>query len=229
MMPKRLYACALVMFIFSQPSIASEQALSAVPVPPGSSMQTVTINLLQNGHLLSIGNLDGVTSIDTALQFYREQWQEPLGEGVPGFIEEDAGEWSMISRPNEGWNQVVQLKQGGNKIEGRVSVLRLEPSTNPLAAIAMPGGASLLSSTGADDAGHSSSTFVVFSKSGVRSLSDFYRRHFENDGWSRVSDRKVESSQVMLLQRAGERAEIVVSRVSTGGTLAIINKVLDNG
>lgn len=229
MVPKRLYACVFVLLVFSRASVASEQALSAIPVPPGSELQTVTINLLQNGHLLSIANLEGAASVESVLQFYREQWQEPLGENVPGFIEEEAGEWSVISRPTEEWNQVIQLKQGDSKIEGRVSVLRLEPSTDPLAAIAMPSGASLLSSTGADDVGHSSSTYVVFSKSGIRSMSDFYRRHFEDDGWSRVSDKKVESNQVLLLQRFGERLDIVVSRVSSGGTITIINKVLDNG
>lgn len=228
---KPLYRCVfvLVLMLFTQINIASEQALSAVPVPPDANVQPVSINLLQNGHMLSIAHLETPATIESTLQFYREQWQEPLAENIPGFVEELAGEWSIISRPYDGWNQVVQLRQGSSGVEGRVSVMHLEPSVNALPPVPMPGGASLVSSTGAQDIGHSSNTYVVFSKSGVRSVSDFYRNHFDDEGWSRVSDRLVDSSQVMLLQRAGERAEVVISRVSTGGTLTLINKVIDNG
>lgn len=227
---KLIVLCVSVLaLMFSQHTVASEQALSAVPVPPDANVQPVTLNLLQNGHLLSIASLETNASIESTLQFYREQWQEPLAQNIPGYVEELAGEWSIISRPRDGWNQVVQLRQGESGIEGRVSVMHLTPSGNALPPVPMPSGASLVSSTGAEDIGHSSNTYVVFSTSGMRSVSDFYRNHFDGEGWSRVSDRQVESSQVMLLQRSGERAEIVVSRVSSGGTLTVINKVIDNG
>jgi len=221
---------AFMLPVQSQIVAASEEALSAVLVPEFANTETVAINIIQNGHQLSIANLQTKSSIESVLQFYRDQWKEPLADDVPGFVENTAGNWSIISRPQDGWNQVVQIRQAEGEVEGRISVMELEPAANAPPDIAMPGNASLVSSTGADDIGHKSNTYVIFAESGINSVSRFYRKHFDNDGWSRVSDKNLNNSQVMLLQRAGERVELVVSRLPEGGgSLIVINKVVDDG
>lgn len=220
--------CA-VLLVQPQISAASEKILNAVATPEGVKTETIVLNLIQNGHRISIANLETNQTIESVLEFYREQWKQPLAEGIPGFVEEQAGEWFIISRPNDNWNQVVQMRDTKGGIEGRISVLELTPVSTTAQNIAMPSNASLVSSTAADDVGHNSNTYVIFSESGVNSVADFYRNHFDADGWSRVSDKHLNNAQVMLLQRRGERAELVVSRVSTGGTLTIINKVINDG
>lgn len=223
----------LLIFLLSAQSqfvAASEEVLNAVVVPEFAKTETVAINIIQNGHQLSIANLQSKSSIESILEFYRKQWNEPLAEGVPGFVENTAGDWFIISRPEDGWNQVVQIKEVEGRVDGRISVMELKPATNAPPEIAMPGNASLVSSTGADDVGHKSNTYVIHAESGISSVSRFYRKHFENDGWSRVSDKNVNNSQVMLLQRSGERVELVVSRMPEGGgSLIVINKVVDDG
>ena len=227
-----LLAFLLVFLLLAQSQIvtASEEALSAVAVPEFAKTETVAINIIQNGHQLSIARLQTESSIETVLEFYRNQWSEPLAKDAPGFIEDTAGDWFIISRPQAGWNQVVQVKPAQGEVEGRISVMELEPAANAVPDIAMPGNASLVSSTGADDIGHQSSTYVVFSESGINAVSRFYRKHFDNEGWSRVSDKNMNNAQVMLLQRTGERVELVVSQMPEGsGSLVVINKVLDDG
>jgi len=228
------YSFIFILMLQSQFGVASEAVLNAVPVPESATTETVAINIVQNGHQLSIASLNTEMPIDSVLQFYREQWKEPFSEDVPGFVENTAGDWSIISRPQEGWNQVVQIRPAGggasSGVEGRISVLELEPVSDALPEIAMPGNASLVSSTGADDFGHQSSTYVIHSDSGMNTVSRFYRNHFDNDGWSRVSDQNMNNAQVMLLQRSGERVELVVSRMPDGrGSLVVINKVVDDG
>jgi len=207
---------------------ASEKVLHDVAIPQGAEIKTVALNLVQNGHRMSIANLDTSLSTDAVMQFYREQWKEPLDEGVPGFVENNTGGWSIISRPDNGWNQVVQVRNENGKIDGRISVMELASAPYVLPTLPMPSGASLVTSTGADDVGHSSSTYVVVSTSGVSSLAGFYRRHFDQEGWSRVSDKNINNTIVMLLQKSGERAELVVSRLPNGGSMALVNKVLDD-
>jgi len=222
----------LVFLLLAQSQIvaASEQALNAVVVPEFAKTETVAINIVQNGHQLSIASLQTQSSIESVLEFYRQAWNEPLADNVPGFVENTAGDWSIISHLEAGWNQVVQVRPIDGKVEGRISVMQLEPVDNAAPDIAMPGNASLISSTSADDIGHTSGTYVIVAESGINSVSRFYRKHFDKDGWSRVSDKNMNNSQVMLLQRAGERVELVVSRLSEGGgTLIVINKVLDDG
>ena len=228
---RRCYQRAyLLIVLLSAPYLqASEEALLAVPVPEDATVQNVAIDLVQSGHRLSIANMKTTGSLNTTLEFYRIAWADPLAEDVPGFVENIAGDWSIISRLENGWNQVVQLRDGSEGIEGRISVLELLAVTDTTPAIEMPSNAILVSSTGGQDVGIESMTYVVFSESGVDTVADFYRRHFEGEGWSRVSDRDVQGSQVLLVQREGARAEVVVSHVPNGGTLVVINKVIDNG
>lgn len=221
------FTVLIILALSMQSTLASEEALNAVPLPGNATMEPITLNLVQNGHRLSIANLEPRSSIESVLEFYREQWQEPLSENIPGFVENTAGSWSIISRPRDGWNQVVQLRPASEGVEGRISVMELEPAQSALAEISLPSGSTLVSSTGAQDIGHASSTFVVFSESGVKAVADHYRRDFDNTGWSRVSDKNILNSTVLLMQKEGERAEIVVSSID-GGALAIINKVIDD-
>jgi len=225
-----IYMLIFLFLVQSQMVAASEEALNAVPLPEFIKTETVAINIIQNGHQLSIANLQTNSSIENVLEFYRKQWNEPLADGVPGFVENTAGDWSIISRPKDGWNQVVQVRSTESEVDGRISVMELEPVTDAAPDFAMPGNASLVSSTGAKDIGHKSSTYVIFSESGIDTVSRFYRNHLDNDGWARVSDKNINNSQVMLLQRSGERVELVVSRMPEGGgSLIVINKVVDDG
>ncbi len=228
---RRCYKRAfLLIVLLSAPYIqASEEALLAVPVPEDATVQNVAIDLVQSGHRLSIANMKTKDSLNATLEFYRIVWADPLAEDVPGFVENIAGDWSIISRLENGWNQVVQLREGPDGIEGRISVLEMLAVADTTPAIEIPSNATLISSTSGQDVGIESMTYVVFSESGVDTVAEFYRRFFEGKGWSRVSDRTVQSTQVLLVQREGERAELVVSHVPSGGTLVVINKVIDNG
>lgn len=215
---------------FTAPQVlASTQKLQAVPIPDEARLNVIAVDLIQNGHRLSVASLEQASSIEEALAFYRNVWSAPLEEGIPGYIEESAGDWSIISRPGEGWHQVVQLRDTDTGLEWRISVMEYEPVTGDALNIAMPSGASLLSSTKARDVGTESTTFVVVSRSGVQTVSDFYRRHFDDEGWSRTSDKALADAQVLMVQRQGERAELVVSRTENGGSLIVINKVMDRG
>jgi len=224
----QLVLTAVVFTLFSQSTIANSAVLQSVPLPVNASIETIAVDMIQNGHRISIAKLETTSNIDDTLQFYREQWSAPLAEGVPGFVENNAGDWSIISRLEDGWNQVVQVRPSDQGLEGRISVMNLKPARGGRPQLPMPSGANLLSSTESDDIGHTSNTFVVVARLGVDAVAEFYRRHFDTEGWSRVSDQSLDGSQVMLLQRRGERAEIVVSRLPGSGSLAVVNKVLDD-
>ena len=208
---------------------ASEEALDAIPIPPNSERRIAVINILQNGRRLSIANLTSDASLDEVLGFYKAQWSEPLGENLPGFIVDTAGDWTIISRPTEQWHQVVQLRETESGLAGRISVMELTEKVQKTPVLPMPGNASLFSTTSASDIGTSTTTYTVISKGGVRSMADFYQNHFESEGWANSRSQELGNSRIMLLRKRGARVEIVVSRGGDGTTVAIINQVADHG
>ena len=208
---------------------ASEEALDAIPVPPNTESQIAVINLLQNGLKVSIANLTSDASLDEILDFYKTQWAEPIAEDVPGFIVDTAGEWTIISRPAEHWHQVVQLRETESGLVGRISVMELTDKVQKPSVFPTPGNAALFSTTNASDVGTSATTYTVVSRGGVSSMVDFYRNHYEGEGWARSRSEELGGSSILLMRKRGARVEIVVSRADDGITVAIINQIADHG
>ena len=221
--------CIAIYVLFIPSSYASEEALNAIPVPPNSESQIAVINLLQNGRKVSVANLTSDASLEETLDFYKTQWAEPIAEEVPGFIVDTAGEWTIISRPTENWHQVVQLRETESGLVGRISVMELTDKVQETSVLPTPGNAALFSTTSASDVGTSTTTYTVVSRGGVSSMVDFYRNHYEGEGWARSRSEELGGSSILLMRKRGARVEIVVSRADDGITVAIINQIADHG
>ena len=58
---------------------------------------------------------------------------------------------------------------------------------------------------------------------------DFYKRHYEDDGWRRFTEKDLGSSKILIMQKRGARVELVVSRSPEGQSVAVINQVEEHG
>lgn len=219
----------VIVALAASPAVGSEVALDAVPVPSGVDREVIALNLVQNGHRLSVAKLHGINDREALADFYRGVWADPLAEGVPGYIEEQAGPWTLVSRPTEDWHQVVQWRDTPEGLAVRVSVLELKTASDQVADVALPSGSTLLSSTGASDVWTDASTYLVHNSGSVSHVADFYRRHYTSEGWTAVMDRQVGSTHILLLTRSGKSAELAVLPSESGGTVAVINEVDERG
>ena len=72
--------------------------------------------------------------------------------------------------------------------------------------------------------GEPTQTDVVYSKAREGEVAGFYRNYFKTNNWRIVSDEKIADSTVLLIQRKGGQAEVVIT-ASQGGSVAVINEV----
>lgn len=213
------------------PGDADERALEKVPLPPGARSELVQAELVQNGRTMSVATLSAVAPVEQTLAFYRERWapaHPSLGLGErPGFLEDEVGGWSIISRLEAGVLLTVQLRTGdGGRAEGFLAAAAPGMSAEQ-ASVPQPAGGELLSSTRAVDEGRAALTSVtaVTARPGV--VAATYRDHFLDEGWAPSSERRVGEASVMRFARRGRRAEIVVTDSGRGETLVVLNEVSD--
>jgi len=216
-------------FIFSLNSgnvYADAARLHDIELPANATAKSIATNVVQHGHRMSMAVLLPQSPIEDVLEFYRQLWEQSDSE-LPGFLEDQSEGWNIISSIDDGWNRVMQIRNSTNGVEAYLSVLEIQPiSDRPYRGI-LPRDGVLVSALSGEEFNKPTQTDVVFSKQREQAVAGFYRNHFNTEGWSIVSDRKVKGSFVLLMQRNGAQAEVVVTSVDDG-SVAVLNMVGDN-
>ena len=201
-------------------------ALERVPLPRGVAIELVAAELVQNGRPVSIATFEAATGVDEVLGFYRAAW--PDADGMPGHVEAEVGEWRIVSRLEGGTNVALQLRAGERgRATGLLSAQRVEGAGVAQSPPPVPPGAELLSTTGARDGARTVRTHVVSSVARPGQLVAFYEDAFERAGWT--LDAADRAGGVLRVSRRGARAELVVTRVPDGTTVAILNEITGEG
>ena len=217
-----LASCAA---LFAAPTAADLKALERVPLPPGATVELVASDLVQDGRAVSIATFEAAAGVDEVLAFYRERWAGT--DAMPGSVTVEIGDWVVISRLENGTNVALQLERGGRgRAEGLLSAQRIDAAPVAEPPPMLPPGAELLSSTRTVDDGSTVRTHVVSSVARPGQVAAFYRDAFERAGWS-LDSRGEERPEgaVLRVSRRGARAEVVVTRVPDGTTVAILNEI----
>jgi len=209
--------------LWASPTFANSKRLQNLDLPQGASIQFISLDAVQHGHRISIGTLEHKGSVESVLEYFRSSWEEGSA-GLPGFIEEENAGWRIISRIEEGWNTVVQLRNTPQVSEAYVSVMALEPIKGWSYKPAMPRDGVLVSSVAGKEFGKATQTDVVFIHRRQGDVASFYRNQYKKDGWTIVSDTDIEGSTAMLAQSKDKQAEIVVTPTANG-SVAVINEV----
>ena len=211
--------------LFLQPILAHSDAkrLYDFPLPPDTTSKSIALDIVQNGHRTSIATLLDASPIEPVLEFYRNEWDSGEAD-APGYMEDQAGDWHIISQVEDGWNKVVQIRETAQGSEAFISVLELKGQEGWGNNGTLPPGGVLVSSTSGEEFGKPTRTDVVYSKRRDGEVAGFYRNHFETNQWNIVSDRNIEGSTVLLMQRNKGQAEVVVTQ-ALDGSVAVINQV----
>ena len=212
--------------LVSQPVLANEVE---VKVPPGAKLAWVSSDLNQDGMRLSIRTFESPESIESVFQFYREVW---FREGeIPGFLENEMGEWMLISQLRDEHNIVVQLKsseQGGS--EGFLSIAqKTSGAAPPDLDFPMPDGTEKFSATYVEENGSQVHTMTFLSNQSISSAASFYKSSLKQKGWELARENEHEGSEFMMFNRHGDRLELVVSQLTGESTVIFANRIKRNG
>ena len=155
--------------------------LQNVDLPSGSTTSWVATDMNHNGHGMAIKTLSTNQAVEEVMNFYRTAWdtQSDSLSDTPSFVENEVGDWQVISRISESHNLVVQVKAGRDgAAEGFISSMALltKPQRNS-GSIPIPPNTSQVSHTQTGDKGKTGYTTILVTPTGVGAAVGYYKDH----------------------------------------------------
>ncbi len=208
---------------------SASQSLVDVPVPFGTTMESVGDDVVHNGQSMAVATYESSLSLADTVAFFRQLWIAEPGETLPGMVENRVGEWLMLGRLQDGFQTVLQLQlTDSHKSTGYLSVMSIEAGSSGSQPVPPLPGLERLSATRSQDAGRSSVLSVYSSRESVDSLARQLAGYWQGKGWTLVSDEAYAQSKVLLLNRDSAQLEIVVSGDTRETTIVVMNEVDDH-
>lgn len=233
-----LSAKALILLMFATPVYSSAKQLADVPVPFNTQVQVVANNMTHNGNRLWLATYTSSLSLEESIDFYRSVWRDDPDSSIPGVVQTQSAEWLMISRLQDGYNTVIQLRLAEpHKSTGFMSIMAVsDMAGTDLDTTEFTGGGlnstaaldnlKLLSSTQSTDSGRTSQLSVYASAQSIESTARQYVKHLRDQSWVLVSEQAHAQSKVVLLNRKSRHIELVISNDTTrGGSVIVVNEV----
>ncbi len=219
------YYSGLFLFMLSCCHSEAFAQTFAVELPSNASTAWVANKLNQNGMLLSIKSFHSDDAVDNVLSFFRERWHR---DGVrPGYVENELGDWRLISRLREYENTVLQLKE--NSIGGSIGFLSIAYLNQSHAAaeldIPLPDDTKTYASSHISEHGSEATTLTLISQQSPRQVSRIYRDLLSRKGWSTVLDDVYQNSFVLVLNNNKKKIELVIQTLNEDESVIFINHV----
>lgn len=199
---KRLSKAGLLLACLAVVVMAQARDWPKVLMPPHSTLNWIAKDTLFNGMRTRMADLHSELKLQQVLEFYRSQWAQPQyvnNKKVPGYIESQAGEWTIVSRVENDYMIVVQIQDSGMEgTQGYISINDLQKMPGRLGSgMDLPGGTVVINDMPSQDAGRSGRTMLVSNDLSVKGNADFFRHAYSN--WGVVMDQSSEAGNAHIL------------------------------
>ncbi len=208
-------------------SAALLYAMPRFPAPLRSTVSWVAEDVVLNTMPMSVRKFKSGDDVKTVMGFYRRLWQTPVGEGLPGFIEQDYQDWKMISRFDKGFIMVVQAKPdlgGGSwgylgisqldKIENKVVLGKNVPKMN---------GSKVISDIKHNDTFRKANTVTLQNGFSVSSNASFYKSYYLGRGWDVAMDGPAanNTTRAMVFKKGSDEVSLTIIRTDKGSQVVM--------
>ena len=202
-------------------------AAPKLPPPPDATIGRPGDAIVINGIAMDIRQfVSKKRSVEEVLQFYRDFWPQGTEE-KPGYTETDALEpWKIITRVESGYLMTVQVTEDGDRgSRGLLAVSRLpDPENLPKLGKGFPklSGSYVSNDIQSRDIGKDGRTLQMMNKYSVERNANFYRNHYENQGWGIEMDLAISGGNTHSLRfRNGKKNVTIVIHKSNKGSIIV--------
>ena len=201
------------------------------PPPKEAQVQWVGRNIEVNGIHSDIRSFHTKKSPEKVAEFYREEWKDPVGKGMPGFTETDAmPPWHLITRLEEGYLMTVQYQEqdrGGTWGYLAMSPLPTKESwTEPGKGFPKMPDSTIVNENISDDPGIKGRTMLISNKYSISSNVEFYRSHYQSQGWTVETDKELSPGKMHSLVFKSKRDRITMMFIGENNeTRIVVNSV----
>ncbi|SFR62760.1 hypothetical protein SAMN05216203_1937 [Marinobacter daqiaonensis] len=185
-------------------------------VPDGAKVVIVGEDLNINGLPTRVWELSSSQSPEEILAYYRQEWQDPAESKGPGFLENEAGGWQIISRSDEPYFYTVQVREAAmGSSFGFLAVSRpMDLVNHKPDGFAKPAGSEILLDLASDDAGKRGRVVQFKNQQTVEANYHFYRELYMAQGWKELSQLSADRDTALLLMNKGNgEISIVFNRI----------------
>lgn len=210
------YSLAVFYTLVSYSAQASALDDSAFPVPDGARISIVGENLDINGLPTRIWEITSPKAPEEILAYYRQEWDKPAEPAGPGYIENEAGGWQVISRSDDPYLYTVQVQEAAmGSSFGFLAVSQpMELVTHEPEEFVKPAGSEILLDLASDDAGKLGRVVQFKNRQSVEANYRFYRERYRAKGWRELSQLPVDRNKALLLMNKGNgEVSIVFNRI----------------
>lgn len=157
--------------------------------------------------------------------FFSRQWEH--------VARAQAEPWDVLSHRDGGFLITIQSRTDiGLQTQGFIAITDLfdaadENRSSPSLAFPLPRGTQVIQDLRSDDEGRKSRTIVLKSNLSVTEGLDFYRNHFQREGYEPVSRGALSRGSeggAMLLNRGGETMDVTAVGQDAGSILTIVKR-----
>ncbi|ASJ71943.1 hypothetical protein [Granulosicoccus antarcticus] len=205
--------------------------LGDFPVPVTANLETVSLQMRHNGHLVDMARFESADSVADTLAFYRSLWGEPNAQdesSPPVWLSSEVGGRVYISRLYDGLSQVLDLDNASKDTSsGILSVMTIDSDDGVKQGDYLLSDGELLSLTQTSDRGVGYSTLLMarYMRSPER-VAEGYREHFVSRGWKAGMRQDSDSSVLLSFSNDGKRdLSVVITAAPDGGTHAVLNEI----
>ena len=215
------------LFLFFSFEVVAEYG--AIPMPDSMHSVWVGQDIVQNGIPMQIQSFTYSGSVENLLAYYKNQWATPGQSDVPGFVENEAGGWAIISHLESNSNIVIQAKpsdSGG--AEGFISQATLGAQSDVeeiISEFPKMSGSDVISATESSDSNREATTLIFSNHFSVESNARFYKDKMKALGWNYLYGSVQGRTSILLFNGAGSQTEIAISKNENGTTIIFANVV----
>lgn len=202
-----------------------------LPPPPDARVWWVAENMTYNTMPMAVRQFTTKHDLQRVIDFYRDEWQQPMPDGAPGYVINDlVPPWLSISRIEDGYMLLVQARATDD--EGTTGLLSISKLPTSAKAPELGKGFPTMGETKAvnefvsNDEGQTGRTMMFVNKHDLPTNLSFYRSRYQDNGWVVDMDKGVgDVLHVLALRKGRQRLDIVLTEMKQGVTRIVANEV----
>jgi hypothetical protein len=190
----------------------SAGAYPALPVPPDTRLSIVADEMVVNGLPMRAYDIRSAMDVRNVADFYAHAWGDDVAES-------DMPPWLLLSHHKGDYLVTIHLRpheEGGSG--GFVGITRVLASSLRIhrPRFSKPPGSALVNHIESVDRGRQSRTVLLQNDASVAQNIDWYRQHYEREGWQVVGESEAlpsaPDSGALLMNRRGGELNLAVTR-----------------
>ena len=220
----------LMLLLSYLPSVAL--AAPKFPPPPKAKIGLLGDKLVINGIPTDIRQFATPKSLTTVVEFYQELWEGDDKKEPEYTISKALPPWTIVTHLEDDYVLTVQVASDGKRgSSGYLAISPLLPDdrAKPGKDFPMMRGSNVINEVFSDDGGKKGRTLVLRNSSSVQSNANFYKKHFENQGWAVEMDNELFKGKTHNLRfRSGNKHVTLVMKIDRGATIITSQSVTES-